>query len=124
MRDNKKIVLMIAHGSRINESKYICEKVRDDLEGLTGERVEIAYMELAKPSIEEKVEELYNDGYRRFVVLPFFLFSGMHIKSDIPEILNALCEKYGISYVMARSIEYDRRLADILKERLQEIGDF
>lgn len=124
MMDNRKIVLLIAHGSRVNESKYVCEKVRKDLEGLTGERIEVAYMELAKPSIEEKVEELYNEGYRRFVVLPFFLFSGTHIKNDIPKVLNSLCEKYGISYVMARSIEYDRRLADILKERLQEIGEF
>lgn len=123
MKD-KKIVLMVAHGSKVNESKYICEKVRDDLENSINERIEIAYMELAKPSIEEKVEELYNEGYKKFVILPFFLFSGMHIKNDIPAILNSLCEKYRISYVMARSIEYDGRLAEILKERLQELGEF
>ncbi|MEN3042866.1 MAG: CbiX/SirB N-terminal domain-containing protein [Fervidobacterium sp.] len=118
-----KTILLVSHGSRVPESITVCEKVKNDLENLINDKIELCYMELSKPSIEEKVEELYNKGYRNIIVLPFFLFEGMHIKMDIPKILEELAKKFKISFCMAKPIGYDKRLAYILKERLDEVGE-
>ena len=48
------------------------------------QKVEIAHMELAEPSIGAAVAKCASEGYRKVVVAPYFLSRGRHITSDIP----------------------------------------
>ncbi len=75
-------------------------------------------MEISEPLIPETVDKLYSRGIKEIIVLPYFLYSGIHIREDIPEIL--LMEKNkrpDLKISMAQPIGYHEALVDILKER-------
>lgn len=86
-----------------------------------GTRVYGAHMELAEPSIEHTVAELWAQGVRNFLIIPYFLYHGNHIKHDIPEILSQLQASYpGMSYTMGQHIGEEPLMADIIIKRITQ----
>ncbi len=77
-------VLVVGHGSRENGAN-------DELEALVAtyraahpeHRVEVAYVELARPLVADALATLLPET-RRLVVVPLFLFAAGHVKNDIP----------------------------------------
>ena len=115
-------ILLIGHGSRSAAAREEFLSTAEKLEQTTGLVVKPAFMELAQPSIQASVEELYRSGSRTIRVVPLFLYNGIHIQEDIPEILNGLKDKYaGISFEMGGHIGSHPLLVQILKERCGEV---
>lgn len=113
-------VIVLGHGSRSKDAYDIFFKIVEEMKIRIGGEVEGCFMELSEPNIPETMEKMYNRGVRKFTVLPYFLFTGMHIKKDIPEILEEEKTKYDdIVIEMAESINYHSALVDILIERLE-----
>lgn len=112
-------LIVIGHGSRSKDAKEAFYQVVEQLKGDTNCEVEGCFMEISEPFIPETIEKMYNKGVREFTALPYFLFNGIHIKEDIPEILSSVKEKYAdISIAMAQPIGYHEAMGAILKERL------
>lgn len=117
-------ILVVGHGSKSAHAQSDFEKIVALVdEKLPETVVRGAHMELAKPSIEETVNELWNAGIRSFKIVPYFLYNGMHIKKDIPEILENLKKEYsGLQYVMGDPIGVEPLMADILIKKAGEIS--
>jgi sirohydrochlorin ferrochelatase len=87
-----KSLVLVAHGSRIAASnEEVCR-----LAGALGarvadryQRVEAAFLELARPSIGEAVDMAVAAGAASIVVLPYFLAAGKHVSHDIPAIVKS-----------------------------------
>ncbi len=47
--------------------------------------VDCAFLEIAKPSIDEGLRRCIAQGADEIIVLPYFLSSGRHVTIDIPE---------------------------------------
>ena len=78
-------------------------------------------MELAEPSLADAVDEAVAGGADEIVVQPCFLFDGMHIRRDIPEMLGGFASDHpGVSFRFGRPLGADARIADILLERAEE----
>lgn len=113
-------VLVVGHGSRSKEAQEVFNRVVEGLKNKEENRVEGCFMELCEPNIPETVDSMYKDGVRDIVVVPYFLFSGIHIKEDIPEILRDVKEKYeDLNISMAKPIGYNEILVDILKSNIE-----
>lgn len=114
-------ILVIGHGSRANGAKEVFEQVvRGIEEKMVGKKIEGCFMEISNPQIPETIDKMYAEGVRDITVLPYFLFPGVHILKDIPEILGAAREKHsGLSIDMASPIGYHSKLIDILVERAE-----
>ncbi|MDP6166355.1 MAG: CbiX/SirB N-terminal domain-containing protein [Gammaproteobacteria bacterium] len=86
-------VLIIAHGSRRqdsnNEISMLADKVATHLPHQLSS-VHIAFLEFAKPSITDAINECFNNGIDDLLVLPYFLSAGNHVTNDIPETIEAL----------------------------------
>ena len=88
----KKHLLLIAHGSRRQASN---DEVRQLAERVAAQRgpdidaVEVAFLELAEPSIPEGLARCVAGGATEIVVFPYFLAAGTHVVSDIPEAVDA-----------------------------------
>ena len=88
----KKHLLLIAHGSRRQASN---DEVRQLGERVAAQRgpdidaVEVAFLELAEPSIPEGLARCVAGGATEIVVFPYFLAAGTHVVSDIPEAVDA-----------------------------------
>lgn len=115
-----KAILLVGHGSRSQDAKEIFNKVVEGLRKKTDVPVESCYMEISDPKIRDVIGKMYNDGVRDMIVLPYFLFKGIHIKEDIPRILTEMKSKWeGLKITLAQPIEYHDLILEILLERLE-----
>lgn len=80
-------LLVVAHGSRRDESNIeihdLVSRLRNNCSLFTG--IDYAFLEIAKPSIQEALRLQIAQGAMDIVVLPYFLSAGRHVASDIPE---------------------------------------
>jgi len=92
-----KALLLVAHGSRRQQSNDEVVVIAEKLKAICAEHYEIvhaAFLELADPLIPDGIKHCINDGATSVVVLPYFLNSGRHVVEDIPEIVNATKQLY------------------------------
>ncbi len=80
--------LVIAHGSREQEANQAFFDFLERFRKKYLERkVQGAFLELAKPSIPEAIEQCVSEGTTEIVVMPLMFFSGRHVKTDIPQLI-------------------------------------
>lgn len=124
----KKGIVVLGHGSRasVGEANQVVFQVTDMVKKRVGHSlVETAIMNRMSglQSLEEAIDRLVIQGATTITVVPMFFSNGMHIQSDIPEEITAIQEKHpGIVIHMAPHIGADARIADILVERVREVG--
>jgi len=91
-----KSLIIIAHGSRKeisnNEVLEIVKEVKSIDTNYTF--VEPAFLEFASPTLEDSAIKSINNNCLEVYIYPYFLNSGRHVTSDIPEEVNLLKEKY------------------------------
>lgn len=120
----KQSVIILGHGSKskdaIDDFNYVVESTKEK-SGI--EHVYGAHMELADPSLETVISELYASGQTKVVVLPYFLFNGNHIKEDIPAIITNLEEKYsGLEITFGAPIGKEPLMADLLLSKIKQLA--
>lgn len=85
-------LLIVAHGSRRRASNEevlaLGERVRALNDPDIGD-VQVAFLELAEPSIPDGLARCVERGAKEIVVFPYFLAAGTHVARDIPEALEA-----------------------------------
>ncbi len=111
--------LILAHGSREKQTE---ETFRAIVEMATKEidfPVEIAYMEFGKPNISGGLSKLMEQGADEIKIVPYFLFSGVHIRKDIPEEIEEFLKKNeGVKVTLGKTLGEDPRIAQVLAERI------
>ena len=114
-------VLVIAHGSRIKETENtlvsILNRVRERMPDIC---IEHAFMEFSEQTPAKAVQSLIDKNVTEIKVVPYFLFTGVHISEDIPNIFKkCMADHPNIGIVMGEPLGADARLADILIDRIQ-----
>ena len=102
-----KYLMLIAHGSRKpsanQEIEQLAGRIRE-LDAGAYDGVEIAFLEIAEPSIHEGISRCIEQGAEEIVVVPYFLASGNHVSRDIPGELE--CARAGSPGVRIRQSPY------------------
>ncbi|MDN5347351.1 MAG: hypothetical protein PWP65_915 [Clostridia bacterium] len=116
-------IILLGHGSRIpaaNEGlRQLAAQVQQRLGGL---QVEACYMMRSRPTLAEGIDSLAIKGAKEVVVVPLFLFNGLHVQRDIPEELERLRFNYpDLKIIYAANLGADSRIADIIIERIREV---
>ncbi len=119
----KTAFIILGHGSRREEvSSALAQLVARLRPRLEPALVEPAFFSLGSPGLEEKARELDSRGVSRVVIFPYFLFNGIHVHRDIPELVQSLQEKYPrVQWEVLSSLENDPMLDELVFERLWEI---
>jgi sirohydrochlorin cobaltochelatase len=86
-------IILFAHGAREPEWARPFENIRDRIRA-DGTRVELAYLELMSPSLDEAAAKLAQEGYREVTIVPLFLAQGGHVKRDLPKMVAALSQRH------------------------------
>ena len=82
-------VILFAHGAREPEWAGPFEQLRDRLRA-DGLRVELAYLEIMEPRLEDAARALAAEGHSSVTVVPLFLSQGKHVSRELPEMLARL----------------------------------
>lgn len=83
----KQALVLFAHGSRDAQWAQPFEALRARLAPRFD--VELAFLELMPPTLEEALARLAARGARRVRVVPVFLGQGAHLKRDLPALAAA-----------------------------------
>lgn len=86
------------------------------------EIVEAASLQFNQPDLPTAINTLASKGVDRIVVMPLFLYQGVHIQEDIPEILAEEKQKYpGVEFIVTGNIGVDERVGQIIMDRIREV---
>lgn len=116
-------IILLSHGSRLPDAQAtlndLVEKVRarGKFDYVTG-----ASLQFNRPDLPEAVAETVSTGMDRVIVVPLFLYMGMHMKKDIPEVMEEESKKYPhVKFDMTGNIGADKKFAEILLDRIGEV---
>lgn len=89
MTDNKTGVLLLSHGSRLDDGEEVIKAYKEMYEKEFPDMpVEYGFMEIRKPGIPETINKLTSENdLEKIIVVPVFVAHGLHTKRDIPELL-------------------------------------
>src|SRR5207245_10143494 len=78
--------------------------------------VEIAFLEFARPTIQEGIDRLVQESAETIVVLPGVLMAAGHAKNDMASEVRLARQRYPqISIHMGRALEIEPRLLGLLR---------
>ena len=89
MSDKKTGVLLLSHGSRLDDGEEVIKAYKEMYEKeFPHMPVEYGFMEIRKPGIPETINKLTSENdLDKIIVVPVFVAHGLHTKRDIPELL-------------------------------------
>lgn len=119
------ILLLVAHGSRRQESNLEIESLSKKIakiESKEFDKVMPAFLEFASPSIPEAIKKCSEIGAAKVTILPYFLSAGVHITRDIPnEISEASQNTPGLDIQIANYFGSRDEIAEILMKTALDI---
>lgn len=119
-------IVVLGHGSSaaVGEANHVVFQVAEMIKEKMKEcLIETAIMnrESNLPGIVDAVDRLVKEGAEKVMIVPMFLFNGLHIRKNIPEEIELLRQKYpDVPLTLTGHIGADARIADILIERIHE----
>ena len=82
-----------------------------------------AFFSLGEPTLADQVRVLASQGCTRIVVMQYFLYNGVHIEQDIPEMIQELRGEFPhIEFTLQPTLEDDPALERLIVERLLADG--
>ncbi|BDA49606.1 probable sirohydrochlorin cobaltochelatase [Coccomyxa sp. Obi] len=113
-------VVLVDHGSKRTEANDMLEEFAALYRTMSNrQRVEIAHMELAEPSIGTAVAKCASDGIKKVVIAPYFLSRGRHITSDIPALVAEAQRAHPeLECIIAEPIGIDPLMAQVIENRV------
>ena len=119
--------LVVGHGTRSPAGQSQLRRIFSQMtqlagaDGLKGRPAELAFLELAEPNIMTAVERLFQAGVQQLVVVPVLLFSAGHAQHDIPNVVEAAAERFGINLLRnCSSLCLDPTILALSAERFQQ----
>lgn len=114
-------VLILAHGSKRNETEKIVNSLVAKVKAKIGEElVYPAYLQFSGQNLGMGIEYLINCGADCIKVVPMFLFDGVHVTEDIPKEINEIRSKYpAVDIQLSKHLGDDDRIADIIADRVR-----
>lgn len=115
-------ILLMAHGSRIPQANDAALEIAARVKKMTGfDIVEVSFREQHLPNIQQGVDRCVEQGAKRILLVPYFLYMGAHVLEDLPEELEQAKERHpGVEMVLGKHLGVHNKLAEIVVERIAE----
>ena len=115
-------VILLGHGSRVEKAGGDMERVAAILRDRHGfPMVEYCFMSRLPPHFPETLAAVAARGATRVLVIPYFLHMGLHIRLDIPEMMQQEAARYpGVRLQLGGNLGYDEILVDLVRKRIDE----
>ena len=117
-------ILVVAHGNREKETGEIFDAILSMVKAqLPDTIIDYACLKYSERTIEKGIAALAARGITEIKIVPYFLFKGKHLKVDLPYMVSQCAPEFpGIQITVGEVLGIDRRLADILVDRINNSG--
>ncbi|WP_145453919.1 sirohydrochlorin chelatase [Gimesia panareensis] len=118
----RKAVLLIAHGSRREAANQDLVRLAEMLrERSLFPIIEIAYLELAEPTIPEGAQRCVTAGAEEVLMLPYFLSAGVHVQNDLEQYRGEFNTQHpGTEFKLCAHLGLHPLMLEIVLDRLRE----
>ena len=143
MIDEKTGILLLSHGSRLDDGEEVIKAYTEMYKEEYPEAIiEYGFMEIRKPGIPETINKLTKDNdLEKIIVVPVFVAHGLHTKRDIPALLGIESDfededahghghhhhhdeeeefEFDGEIILTDPLGIDTRLYDIIKDRISQ----
>lgn len=94
MTNSKTGIILCAHGSKSADAVEHFSAFANQFQVQYSQFLVVAaYMELSSPTFSEAVDLLFEQGIRKIVAVPVFLFPGVHVLTDVPQQFAQIAQK-------------------------------
>ncbi len=125
MSDFKRTIIILGHGSRVPGAGNNMQLVADGLQTLCGyDSVKVCNMSRLGPHFPEIFKQCVDQGATEVLVMPYFLHDGLHLRLDIPEMLQEAAREYPqVKLILGSNLGYDEALVHLLAKRIEASMD-
>ncbi|MCM2973676.1 sirohydrochlorin chelatase [Larsenimonas suaedae] len=117
----KTAYVLMAHGSPDTQWQQPFQELEAHLKQRAEARVEMAYMELCDPLLEDTIANLDKEGFERIDILPLFFAVGRHLRKDVPAQIEAMSERHpGLSIQLMPPVGQHPAFTDALIRIIEE----
>ena len=125
LTDGEHAIILFAHGSAVEEAN---QRVRDLAGRIQAEGscayVRASFLGPGQPEFGPAIAEAAGAGFRRIVVIPYFLTLGTHLRRDLPRLVAAEKRKFPtLEIQVGRSLEEHPEMASLVLSRIREITE-
>jgi sirohydrochlorin ferrochelatase len=114
-------LIVFGHGSPVESANQAVREVAMAMARTGGYAlVETAFLEGGKPDLADAARELVNRGAERLIVLPYFLTLGLHLKRDLPKLVDEVRAAFAVPVEVTPPLDGHPALQQILLERAAE----
>ncbi|OGA38696.1 MAG: hypothetical protein A3G24_27955 [Betaproteobacteria bacterium RIFCSPLOWO2_12_FULL_62_13] len=120
----KSALVLFSHGARDPEWSVPFRNIQRRIAARCPElAVELAFLELAPPTLADAVEKLAAAGHARITVAPLFMAPGGHLKRDLPRLLDELRGRHpGVVLELLPAIGDVEAVLDAISDWLVEMS--
>lgn len=113
--------IILGHGSRRTEANKGFLEVARKVTEIMQQEVSPAFMAYSTPNLPEIVLEKIGLGAKRIVIMPLFLFRGVHVSVDIDEELREIRLKHPtVEIIVTSELGADDAIAKLACLRIKE----
>jgi sirohydrochlorin cobaltochelatase len=118
----KSALILFGHGARDPGWALPFQKIRRAIAAKNPTfTVELAFLELMKPTLPDAIATLVAGGHKRIMVAPLFIAQGGHLKNDLPKTLDVIrTEHSGIDITLLPALGEIDTVLDIIADHLIE----
>lgn len=114
-------IILLGHGSRREEANLGLLQVARKVSAMLGREVTPAFMGHAEPSLTTAVLEKIREGMRTVIIMPLFLFRGIHVSIDIHEEIKGIrAEHPEVEIIFTSELGADDMIAQLASSRIKE----
>ena len=114
-------IIVFAHGSAISEANSGVAALAEEIARRSGCPASCAFLDVAQPDLHSAVAVVVDAGARRIVVVPYFLTMGVHVREDLPRLLEAQRSRFPEVEILAgQSLEGYPGMAEMILDRVRE----
>ena len=109
-------IILFGHGSRSAEYSRPFERIREAMAAQQPDTpVELGFLELTRPALDESIECLCSRGVTRITVVPIFIGPGRHVLKDLPQLAaNAMERLPGLEISLAAPVGEIQEVIDAM----------
>ncbi|MCC7499906.1 MAG: CbiX/SirB N-terminal domain-containing protein [Bryobacterales bacterium] len=117
-------LILFAHGSTAEPANEAVRRITADVAWQGGvELAETAFLESGDPDLSGAVGRLLARGAGRIVVVPYFLTPGMHLRRDLPRLVEEARQAHGNPDInVAPPLDGHPALVSIVLDRFRSAG--
>ena len=111
-------IILFAHGSSSATWREPFDAIAEQVRAQAHDaRVELAFLEIMSPKVNEVVRDCAEQGIRHIRIVPLFLGVGKHGREDLPRLVAELQIAHpGVPFTLMPAVGEDTRLVQLLAQ--------